>query len=178
METDITLKEQGFEGFYTIKELSNNGSLIPAIRGVYVLIRATDTEKVFLEMGVGGYFKGRDPNVSIDVLDKNWVNDAKIVYIGKAGGEGSAATLRSRLKCYLDFGKRKAVGHWGGRLIWQLSDAADIILAWKKNAKRRSSIYLIKKAKLHIFRIYIITGSTFICSESMNALSQFIWCYN
>ena len=30
------------------------------------------------------------------------------------------------------FGKGCSVGHWGGRLIWQLKDADDLVVCWKK----------------------------------------------
>lgn len=89
----------------------------------------------FIEIGTGGAFKGRNPNVLIDVLRDNWVEKTPIIYIGKAGGEGSRATLRSRLKQYFRFGQGEAVGHWGGRYIWQLKNAQDIIVCWKEMSK-------------------------------------------
>lgn len=37
-----------------------------------------------------------------------------------------------RFKQYADFGAGKPVGHWGGRLIWQIADHADLLVAWKE----------------------------------------------
>ncbi len=53
-----------------------------------------------------------------------------VLYIGKAGGAESSATLRQRLWSYIRFGTGKRVGHWGGRRIWQLSDAWGLRFAW------------------------------------------------
>jgi hypothetical protein len=60
-----------------------------------------------------------------------WVDDTIVVYIGKAGKDGSSATLQSRLRQYFGFGQGKNVGHWGGRLIWQLKNSADLVVCWK-----------------------------------------------
>jgi hypothetical protein len=67
----------------------------------------------------------------IDELKSNWVENSLVVYIGKAGSETSKATLNSRLKQYFGFGQGKNIGHWGGRLIWQLKNSADLIVCWK-----------------------------------------------
>ena len=53
------------------------------------------------------------------------------IYIGKAGGPNSNATLRKRLKQYIRFGSGEAVGHGGGRYIWQLEDADQLLFCWK-----------------------------------------------
>ena len=132
------LKEYGFKGFIPIKELRSSTQLIPKVRGVYVVMRIKDTAPDFMPVGTGGYFKGKNPNVSIEELQNNWVEDTKIVYIGKGGDPGVDATLNSRIKQYLNFGKG-GKNHYGGRYIWQLSDAEDLIIAWKELPKETPS---------------------------------------
>jgi len=123
---------QGFEGFKNMGELMDGASTqIPAQKGVYVVLRERVSAPKFLPKGTGGFFKGKNPNVSIAELEANWVEDTPVVNIGKAGGVGSSATLQKRLGQYLRFGQGANVGHWGGRYIWQLSDSRDLIVCWK-----------------------------------------------
>lgn len=127
-----TLRNMGFEGFISMGELMDGAkSEIPAQMGVYVVLRENNTTPKFLSEGTGGFFKGKNANVSIDELKANWVEDTSIVYIGKAGSTGSTANLRTRLGQYLRFGDGANVGHWGGRYIWQLEDSRDLIVCWK-----------------------------------------------
>lgn len=79
----------------------------------------------FVPRSCGGWFKGKDPSVRREVLDRNWVSGAEVVYIGKANN------LRRRLGEFAAFGAGKAVAHWGGRLIWQLADTAALRVAWR-----------------------------------------------
>lgn len=125
------LKSMGFIGFKTMRELMSNPSLITNKKGVYVVSYKGDNPPKFLNEGTGGFFKGKDPNVSISELEDNWVDGTSIVYIGKAGGAGSSVTLLSRLKQYLRFGQGANVGHWGGRYIWQIANSKDLIVCWK-----------------------------------------------
>ena len=126
------LKSYGFQGFRTIAELiKNNYTDIPKVRGVYVLLYHKLIPE-FVEVGTGGHFKARNPDVPIETLKDNWVQDSSIIYIGKAGAEDGSATLHSRLKQYFRFGQREPVGHWGGRYIWQLKDCYNIVVCWKE----------------------------------------------
>ncbi len=126
------LRTQGFEGFVSMGKLMEGvKSEIPAQMGVYVVLRESNTTPKFLAEGTGGFFKGKNPNVSIDELKSHWVEGTSIVYIGKAGSLGSTANLRTRLGQYLRFGEGANVGHWGGRYIWQLEDSRDLIVCWK-----------------------------------------------
>ena len=80
------LRELGFEGFVSVETLRAKMHCIPSERGVYLLLRNSDSLPKFHSVGTGGHFKNEDPNVSIRKLEREWVPDATIVYIGKAGG--------------------------------------------------------------------------------------------
>jgi len=99
---------------------------VPRTGGVYVVVRTASGPPQFLKTSTGGHFKGKDPKVPEEALKANWVDDAEVVYIGKGDN------LRRRLTQYADFGGGKAVGHWGGRLIWQLADSETLLVAWKE----------------------------------------------
>jgi hypothetical protein len=125
------IREAGFTGFYSVARLRLDNSIVPAIPGIYLIVQPTDDTPVFLPKGTGGFFKGRDPNLPVAELTDKWLEECKILYVGKAGGSSSKATLRSRLKQYLDFGNGKPVGHYGGRLIWQLKHHSELLVAWR-----------------------------------------------
>ncbi len=132
-ETIEDLKKAGFEGFKPVCELYNNDKKkdIPNVKGIYMVVYPVEVKPEFLTKGTGGFFKGTDPNVSIEELEHNWVEKTSVVYIGQAGGNGSKATLRKRVWQYLRFGDGKNVGHKGGRYIWQLKDSQDLLFCWK-----------------------------------------------
>ena len=124
-----SLKQFGFKGFISIEELIMNKVLIPEVRGVYIIYQEKPQPK-FVEKGTGGFFKGKDPNVSVETLNENWVEDSQVLYIGKAGSDIGNATLRTRLNQYFQFGQGKNVGHWGGRFIWQLQQPTQLKVCW------------------------------------------------
>jgi hypothetical protein len=130
-----SLRADGFTGFVTVRELrASKMAGVPGKRGdigVYVVLRIEREMPGFLEASTGGRFKGRDPNVALDVLRAKWLREAQIVYIGKAGAPGKSATLRSRLRQYLDFGAGRAIGHWGGRYTWHLPNSESLVVCWK-----------------------------------------------
>ena len=125
----IDLHDFGYQGFRTFQELFEDVSEIPLQPGVYV-VEWGGGEPDFLTHGSGGRSKG-DPNVPVSLLRAQWISEASILYVGKAGASGSKATLRSRVKQMLEFGQGKPAKHYGGRYLWQLRQAPSLRLAWK-----------------------------------------------
>ena len=126
------MKTFGMEGFISIDTLMMyECSQVPRQMGIYLVLN-NDQPADFLHTNYGGHFKGKDPTIQIDKLKSNWVNETQVLYIGKAGGGTSKATLQKRLKQYMRFGEGDPVGHWGGRLIWQLGNNRNFLIAWKR----------------------------------------------
>lgn len=125
------IEKEGFNGFISLSELFKSDSIIPKGKGVYMILFDITKQQEFMEDGSGGFFKGKNPNVSISILEENWVEKTCVLYIGKAGSESGSASLHSRLRQYFRFGQGKNVGHWGGRFIWQLKDYGNLIVCWK-----------------------------------------------
>jgi hypothetical protein len=121
------LAARGFVGWKTFAQLAE-GQLaqVPQAGGVYVVWRSSEDAPRYLIANPGGRFKDRDPTVAPEALQANWVEGAEVVYVGKAD------QLRRRLKQFMDFGTGKPIGHWGGRLIWQLSDSSELLVAWRE----------------------------------------------
>lgn len=122
--TRSNLSANGFLGWVTFDQL-RNADPCPESGGVYVVARPEDCPPRFLDRSCGGWFKDRDPTVSINDLQANWVPDAEVVYIGKANN------IRRRLREFAKFGAGHKIGHWGGRLIWQLQESDSLLVAWK-----------------------------------------------
>ena len=107
------LKAAGFEGFIPVAQLQADSTAIPRTAGVYMVVYTGENIPEFLSRGTGGFFKGKDPNVSITELETNWVENTCVVYIGKAGKlKNCKATIQSRLKQYLDFGSGNLLLCW------------------------------------------------------------------
>ena len=126
----------GFTGFIRLKDIENDYSIFPDCKGLYIIYIDDNQDISFCNPGTGGFFKGKDPNIEIEELKGKWVNDANVLYIGKAGGTTKngrvyKSTLRKRIKEYMKFGKGKNIGHWGGRYIWQIKESDDLIIAYK-----------------------------------------------
>lgn len=119
------LRKEGFEGFRSVKELNLGCSEISKEKGNYLVLYVKENHPDFLKKGVGGFFKGKDPNVSIDELESSWVDGTVVVYIGQTEN-----SLRKRISQYVKFGQGKPVGHYGGRYIWQLQDFEDLLFCW------------------------------------------------
>lgn len=124
------LTAEGFTGFRSFAELTL--SEIPQAPGIYAVLMPEGFAPRFLMESAGGHFKGKNPSVPEDQLFANWVDGAGVIYIGKAGaGKTANRGLRKRIREFADFGRGVAVGHWGGRLLWQLADSQALVVAWK-----------------------------------------------
>lgn len=118
-------RKDGFTGFVPVSKLRSTASLLSDSGGVYIVVRDSDNSPEFLATGTGGFFKGKNPNVGLEELESNYVAGSKVVYIGKA------TSLKKRVGQLLRFGAGSAVGHWGGRYLWQLADSDNLLIAWK-----------------------------------------------
>jgi len=129
------IKSDGFVGFIKISDLFDDVTIVPDERGVYFILYLDSNPPQFSERGVGGFFKGKNPNVPLQYLESNWVEGSIVIYIGQAGGikagNWSNQTLQTRIKKYMKFGQGYNIGHYGGRLIWQLGNYKDLVLCWK-----------------------------------------------
>ena len=131
-----TLQAAEFVGFTRVRDLhANRCQGVPRQPGVYLVIRAPTDGRVFSTQSCGGRFKGKDPTVPVERLHRLWIDGAIVLYIGKAGGGDSAALLQERLWAYMRFGAGEPVGHWGGRLIWQLENCHDLAICWKASVE-------------------------------------------
>ena len=119
------LENAEFVGWATWLQLRRSGySAIPALPGAYVVYRPTAAVPTFVHPSPAGWFKGEDPTVFEARLQGEWIEGAQVIHIGKAD------VLRRRLTQFGQFGAGEPVGHRGGRLIWQLPDADDLLVAW------------------------------------------------
>jgi hypothetical protein len=133
------IKKAGFVGFRTVKELFADDSYVDNVKGIYLVLYLHSNPPEFLAVGSGPklYKNKIDPNVSIEKLKLNWVENVIVINIGKAGGKNNNgietnATLKSRLRQYVKFGNGKDVAHYGGRYIWQLKGSDGLVICWKK----------------------------------------------
>jgi hypothetical protein len=119
----------GFTEPVAIEELRRNRyAAIPKSPGVYVVMRVAEGRPVFLATSTGGWFKGLDPSYSLEVASANWVEGARVVYVGMSRARKGP---RGRLCQFFDFGAGKAIGHRGGRLLWHLKDSNSLEVRWR-----------------------------------------------
>ena len=126
--TRSALERAGFVGWMPFASIRASGC--PSAGGVYVITHGGSEPPAFAERSCGGWFKRKDPAVALEALAANWVTGAEVVYIGKAD------RLMRRLIQFADFGAGRPVGHWGGRLIWQLHEVDALRVAWKETPGR------------------------------------------
>ena len=128
------LEALGFQGFQSVRDLRLARCVpLPMDGGVYLVLRTSETPPTFSTTGTGGWFKGKDPNVSLVELRAKWLPDVPLLYVGKATG------LRERVDQLLRFGAGSRVGHWGGRYLWQVKGSEDFLVTWKRSKTPRAT---------------------------------------
>ncbi len=136
------LEAIGFEGFLTF--VGMDVTLLPPRRGIYAILRPSASEPEFLNVNP---IKRRPPYTP-QVLEGAWIAGAPIVYIGKAEPLRNPG-LRGRLAPF----SKKSSSHTGGRSIWQLADADDLVVAWLETpdmpAHEAETIYISEFKRIH-----------------------------
>lgn len=61
-----------YANFVTLEELKSNLNIVDQLPGIYSVFYK-GKQPNFLEVGTGGHFKGKDPNVTLDVLQEKWL---------------------------------------------------------------------------------------------------------
>ena len=136
------LKVGGFTGFQKIRELWISTSGVPPVKGVYMVLYTGVGRPDFVETGTAGPFRGGNPNVPLEQLEKCWVDDTPVLFMGKAGGTSritgkpTRENLHKRVGKFVRVGRGEKVGPWGGRYIWQVRNAGDLVICWKKMYER------------------------------------------
>lgn len=124
------LRLAGFEGFVPFAALPTAGA--PETPGVYVVLWSGAGVPAFLESSAAGWFKGKDPTVDRERLERKWLTATVVVYAGTAtGGIDGKRTLHRRLDEYRRHGAGEPIGHWGGRYVWQLTDSNELLVCWR-----------------------------------------------
>lgn len=133
--TQAALRTAGFAGFIAAAELrAVRMTAVPTGPGVYVVTRPDLSPPTFAATSCGGWFKGRDPTVPVQVLRAKWVAGAELVYVGKAtSGRSGNSGLRTRLDLLLRYGAGQPVGHQGGRYLWQVTNIDDYRYGWRES---------------------------------------------
>ncbi len=133
-------KLKDFKYLGLIKDLKSseyNWCQISNVSGVYVIIYKQSKNPRFLSKGTGGWFKKKNPNVSIEKLKDKWViftkEKDKLLYIGQSNN------LRRRIKSYIRFGNGCPVAKWGGRYIWQIDGADRLEVYFKESDNPRKT---------------------------------------
>lgn len=109
----------GLEGFIPFAKIREPRVVsMPKGHGIYVAVRigAGRPTIVSKSLAKGGPYP-------VTALADRWVVNSTILYIGKADGSRG---IHQRVKQYA----RRGNSHTGGRAIWQLVDADEVLVGW------------------------------------------------
>jgi len=118
------LQTARFTGFSRVGSWKDWIGTVPSDPGVYVVVCHQGQRPAFLASSAGGHFKQRDPTATKERLEREWIHEAEVLYVGKAN------LLRRRIDQLMRFSEGKPVGHWGGRFLWQVKGHEEFEVAW------------------------------------------------
>ena len=70
-ETLKDLKSAGFGGFVKVGALKKDLSAVPPVMGLYMILRDSSQKTELLVKVSGGFLQDKEPNVSVDDLQRN-----------------------------------------------------------------------------------------------------------
>ena len=120
----VELEQRGFNNWIPLLG-ADRSTALPRLPGVYSVSYDEARPKTWPNESCGGWYKQRDPAVDPTRLDLEWVDGTDIVYLGRTD-----RTLAKRIGEFARFGSGQPVGHWGGRLIWQLPRPELVMIGW------------------------------------------------
>ena len=118
------LELRGFRDWNPLLEADRSKTL-PDLPGVYAVSYDAGCPSSWPTASCGGWHKGRNPAVDPKRLELEWVDETDIVYIGRTD-----RTLAKRIGEFARFGRGEPIGHWGGRLVWQLPEPTRLMVGW------------------------------------------------
>ena len=130
-ETPLTwtrsgLEAAGYEGFVPFEAVRQGVTRQP---GIYVVLRGATEPPAFLSTNPAG--KRKDFTASAERLEQKWIADAEVVYIGLATHGTSRNGIHRRLNQFRRTGEGASDNHGGGVWIFQLAEAADLVVCWR-----------------------------------------------
>ncbi|MBX3195461.1 MAG: hypothetical protein KF727_10270 [Microbacteriaceae bacterium] len=122
------LRDYGFVGFVPFRTWDRSMVGAQDAEGVYAIVRSANPPSFLEDDGS----KPRSRSWSRSEVAARWVPRAEILYFGKAPLRTNLTDgVAKRLDEFHSHGYRTGKSHYGGRLLWQLKDAADLLVAWK-----------------------------------------------
>lgn len=127
----------GFEGF--VPFLGMDRTLLPPRRGIYAILLEQRNRPDFLSTNI---VTRRKP-YPVKRLEAKWLDRMPVVYVGSAEPVDG---LFGRLG---DFA-RQSSSHTGGRALWQIANARDLVVSWVETPDHTAEV--VEKTYLQAFK--------------------------
>ena len=90
--------------------------------GVYIFVLSDKFGEVsFCGENHSGWFKEKNPTISVEKLEENRVKGANVLYIGE-----TERTIKKRVMEHIRFWNSKPVGAYGGRAVAQINNYVNL----------------------------------------------------